>query len=147
MSREWVLVYPYVERMSAGVSLCRDNESWCILMVGWFFLDRCAHTESSKYIWLFIAAKSTKSWCINWLPRRNCPCSLKTKFLVLSCLVDCLSFVILTLPEWQDMVEIHYPSTEMVCSSKISCISWSSFHKSMLASSDYEVTVHFYPQG
>jgi E3 ubiquitin-protein ligase RFWD2 len=37
------------------------------------------------------------------------------------------------------MVEIHYPSTEMVCSSKISCISWSSFHKSMLASSDYEV--------
>ena len=37
------------------------------------------------------------------------------------------------------MVDIHYPTTEMVCSSKISCISWSSFHKSMLASSDYEV--------
>ena len=29
----------------------------------------------------------------------------------------------------KDMVDIHYPSTEMVCSSKISCISWSSFHK------------------
>ena len=26
----------------------------------------------------------------------------------------------------KDMVDIHYPSTEMVCSSKISCISWSS---------------------
>ena len=38
----------------------------------------------------------------------------------------------------KDMVDIHYPTTEMVCSSKISCISWSSFHKSMLASSDYE---------
>ena len=41
----------------------------------------------------------------------------------------------------KDMVDIHYPSTEMVCSSKISCISWSSFHKSTLASSDYEGTV------
>merc|ERR1719323_1726802 len=41
----------------------------------------------------------------------------------------------------KDMVDIHYPTTEMVCSSKISCISWSSFHKSMLASSDYEGTV------
>jgi len=38
----------------------------------------------------------------------------------------------------KDMVEIHYPSSEMTCSSKISCISWSSFHKSTLASSDYE---------
>ena len=28
-----------------------------------------------------------------------------------------------------------------VCSSKISCISWSSFHQSTLASSDYEGTV------
>ena len=44
------------------------------------------------------------------------------------------------------MVEIHYPSTEMVCSSKISCISWSSFHKSMLASSDYEVSVPWLDQ-
>jgi len=41
----------------------------------------------------------------------------------------------------KDMVDIHYPSTEMVCSSKISCISWSSFHKGMLVSSDYEGTV------
>jgi len=41
----------------------------------------------------------------------------------------------------KDMVEIHYPSSEMVCSSKISCISWSAFHKSTLASSDYEGTV------
>lgn len=41
----------------------------------------------------------------------------------------------------KDMVDIHYPTTEMVCSSKISCISWSSFHKCMLASSDYEGTV------
>ena len=41
----------------------------------------------------------------------------------------------------KDMVDIHYPTTEMVCSSKISCISWSSFHKAMLASSDYEGTV------
>jgi len=41
----------------------------------------------------------------------------------------------------KDMVDIHYPSIEMVCSSKISCISWSSFHKGMLASSDYEGTV------
>ena len=41
----------------------------------------------------------------------------------------------------KDMVDIHYPTTEMVCSSKISCISWSSFHKSTLASSDYEGTV------
>jgi len=41
----------------------------------------------------------------------------------------------------KDMVDIHYPSTEMVCSSKISCISWSSFHKGMVASSDYEGTV------
>ncbi|XP_023349005.1 E3 ubiquitin-protein ligase RFWD2 isoform X2 [Eurytemora carolleeae] len=41
----------------------------------------------------------------------------------------------------KDMVEIHYPSSEMVCSSKISCISWSAFHKNTLASSDYEGTV------
>ena len=41
----------------------------------------------------------------------------------------------------KEMVDIHYPTTEMVCSSKISCISWSSFHKAMLASSDYEGTV------
>ncbi|XP_064457745.1 E3 ubiquitin-protein ligase COP1-like isoform X2 [Ornithodoros turicata] len=41
----------------------------------------------------------------------------------------------------QDIVDIHYPVNEMVCNSKISCISWSSYHKGMLASSDYEGTV------
>jgi len=39
------------------------------------------------------------------------------------------------------MVDIHYPSIEMVCGSKISCVTWSSFHKSTLASSDYDCTV------
>lgn len=38
-------------------------------------------------------------------------------------------------------VDMHYPINEMMCSSKISCISWSSYHKSMLACSDYEGTV------
>jgi E3 ubiquitin-protein ligase RFWD2 len=41
----------------------------------------------------------------------------------------------------KDMVDIHYPSIEMVCGSKISCVTWSSFHKSTLASSDYDCTV------
>lgn len=41
----------------------------------------------------------------------------------------------------QDSIDLHYPVNEMVCSSKISCISWSSYHKGMLASSDYEGTV------
>lgn len=41
----------------------------------------------------------------------------------------------------QDIVDIHYPVNEMMCNSKISCISWSSYHKGMLASSDYEGTV------
>lgn len=41
----------------------------------------------------------------------------------------------------QDIVDIHYPVNEMLCNSKISCISWSSYHKGMLASSDYEGTV------
>ncbi|XP_046749873.1 E3 ubiquitin-protein ligase COP1-like isoform X1 [Diprion similis] len=41
----------------------------------------------------------------------------------------------------RDTVDIHYPCTEMICSSKISCISWNSYHKGMLASSDYEGTV------
>lgn len=41
----------------------------------------------------------------------------------------------------RDTVDIHYPCVEMVSSSKISCISWNSFHKGMLASSDYEGTV------
>lgn len=41
----------------------------------------------------------------------------------------------------QDTVDVHYPCTEMVSSSKISCISWNSYHKGILASSDYEGTV------
>lgn len=41
----------------------------------------------------------------------------------------------------KDTVDIHYPCIEMVCGSKISCVSWSSFHKSTLASSDYDCTV------
>ncbi|XP_054837218.1 E3 ubiquitin-protein ligase COP1 isoform X2 [Eublepharis macularius] len=41
----------------------------------------------------------------------------------------------------QDAVDIHYPENEMTCNSKISCISWSSYHKHLLASSDYEGTV------
>jgi len=41
----------------------------------------------------------------------------------------------------RDTVDIHYPCVEMISSSKISCVSWNSFHKGMLASSDYEGTV------
>ncbi|GBM05356.1 E3 ubiquitin-protein ligase COP1 [Araneus ventricosus] len=41
----------------------------------------------------------------------------------------------------RDAIDMHYAVNEMICNSKISCISWSSFHKNMLASSDYEGTV------
>ncbi|CAH1785705.1 unnamed protein product [Owenia fusiformis] len=41
----------------------------------------------------------------------------------------------------QDAVDMHYPVGEMVCNSKISCVMWSSYHKNILASSDYEGTV------
>ncbi|CAG0899502.1 unnamed protein product [Darwinula stevensoni] len=41
----------------------------------------------------------------------------------------------------RDVVDIHYPCNEMECSSKISCISWSSYYKGLLASSDYEGNV------
>lgn len=41
----------------------------------------------------------------------------------------------------QGTVDLHYPCVEMTSSSKISCISWNSFHKGVLASSDYEGTV------
>lgn len=41
----------------------------------------------------------------------------------------------------RDNVDIHYPCVEMVSSSKISCVSWNTYHKSILASSDYEGTV------
>lgn len=38
----------------------------------------------------------------------------------------------------KDAVDIHYPISEMTCNSKISCITWSAYHKNMLASADYE---------
>ena len=38
----------------------------------------------------------------------------------------------------KDVVDIHYPNAEMVCSSKISCVSWSSYLKNKIASSDYD---------
>ena len=38
----------------------------------------------------------------------------------------------------RDTVDIHYPCVQMVSDSKISCISWNSYYKNMLASSDYE---------
>lgn len=41
----------------------------------------------------------------------------------------------------RDAVDLHYPVMEMVAGSKISCISWSSYHKSVLCSSDYEGSV------
>lgn len=41
----------------------------------------------------------------------------------------------------RDTVDIHYPCMEMISSSKISCVSWNTYHKSILASSDYEGTV------
>ncbi|XP_075918935.1 E3 ubiquitin-protein ligase COP1-like [Petromyzon marinus] len=41
----------------------------------------------------------------------------------------------------RDAVDIHYPVIEMTCDSKISCISWSKYHKGILASSDYEGSV------
>jgi E3 ubiquitin-protein ligase RFWD2 len=40
-----------------------------------------------------------------------------------------------------DQVDVHFPVIEMLCNSKISCVSWNCFHKGMLASSDYEGTV------
>lgn len=41
----------------------------------------------------------------------------------------------------KDTVDIHYPCVEMVSNSKISCVSWNSYNKGTLASSDYEGTV------
>ncbi|XP_014217914.1 E3 ubiquitin-protein ligase RFWD2 [Copidosoma floridanum] len=40
-----------------------------------------------------------------------------------------------------DSVNVHFPSAEMSLNSKISCLSWNTFHKAILASSDYEGTV------
>ena len=39
------------------------------------------------------------------------------------------------------VVDMHYPVMEMTAGSKISCVSWSSYHKSLLCSSDYEGNV------
>lgn len=41
----------------------------------------------------------------------------------------------------RDSVDIHYPCIEMISNSKISCVSWNSYHKGTLASSDYEGSV------
>ncbi len=41
----------------------------------------------------------------------------------------------------RDAVDIHYPSLEMSCSAKISCVAWNAFRSSSLASSDYDGTV------
>ena len=42
------------------------------------------------------------------------------------------------------VVDIKHPITEMVCSSKISCVSYNSYFKELLASSDYEGIVTLY---
>lgn len=44
----------------------------------------------------------------------------------------------------RDTVDIHYPSIEMTSSSKISCIAWNSYHKNILATSDYEGIVNIW---
>lgn len=44
----------------------------------------------------------------------------------------------------RDTVDIHYPNVEMVSSSKISCIAWNSYHKNIMASSDYEGAVNLW---
>ena len=38
----------------------------------------------------------------------------------------------------RNAIDIHYPTLEMACTSKISCVAWNGYHKSVLASSDYE---------
>lgn len=44
----------------------------------------------------------------------------------------------------RDTVDIHYPGVEMISNSKISCITWNSYHKNILASSDYEGAVNIW---
>ena len=41
----------------------------------------------------------------------------------------------------RDVIDMHYPVMEMGANSKISCVAWSSYHKSILCSSDYEGNV------
>lgn len=47
----------------------------------------------------------------------------------------------------RDVVNIHYPCIEMVSNSKISSVSWNSYNKNTLASSDYEGTVTIWDVG
>lgn len=44
----------------------------------------------------------------------------------------------------RDSVDIHYPNVEMMSQSKISCIAWNSYHKNVMASSDYEGAVNLW---
>lgn len=44
----------------------------------------------------------------------------------------------------RDTVDIHYPTVEMMSNSKISCITWNSFHRNVMASSDYEGAVNLW---
>lgn len=44
----------------------------------------------------------------------------------------------------RDTVDIHYPNVEMMSNSKISCITWNSYHKNVMASSDYEGAVNLW---
>lgn len=44
----------------------------------------------------------------------------------------------------RDTIDIHYPNVEMVSNSKISCITWNSYHKNIMASSDYEGAVNLW---
>lgn len=47
----------------------------------------------------------------------------------------------------RDSVDIHYPCVEMISSSKISCVSWNSYRKNTVASSDYEGAVCLWDAG
>lgn len=47
----------------------------------------------------------------------------------------------------RDTVDIHYPCVEMISASKISCVSWNSYRKNTIASSDYEGAVSVWDAG
>lgn len=38
----------------------------------------------------------------------------------------------------KDQVDVHYPVCDMICSSKLSSVVWNSYHKNLLASSNYD---------
>ncbi|CAL1540829.1 unnamed protein product, partial [Lymnaea stagnalis] len=42
------------------------------------------------------------------------------------------------------VVDLHYPVTEMSCTSKISCIAWNPYKKNMLSSADYDGIVYMW---